>query len=79
MLDCLNHRFAITGHRQRRQKEKTTSKLQTIPGVGSKRRQNLLKYMGGLHGILQASKGEIANVPGISEELADIIYDHIHN
>jgi len=73
------HRFAITGHRQRRQKEKTTSKLQSIPGVGAKRRQILLKYMGGLHGILQASKGEIANVPGISEELAEIIYDHIHN
>ena len=73
------HRFAITGHRQRRQKEKTTSKLQSIPGVGSKRRQNLLKYMGGLHGILQASKGEIANVPGISAQLAEIIYDHIHN
>ncbi len=73
------HRFAITGHRQRRQKEKTTSKLQSIPGVGAKRRQSLLKYMGGLHGILQASKGEIANVPGISEELAEIIYDHIHN
>jgi excinuclease ABC subunit C len=73
------HRFAITGHRQRRQKEKTTSKLQSIPGVGAKRRQSLLKYMGGLHGILQASKGEIANVPGISEELAATIYDHIHN
>jgi excinuclease ABC subunit C len=73
------HRFAIAGHRQRRQKEKITSKLQSIPGVGAKRRQSLLKYMGGLHGVLQASKGEIANVPGISEELADIIYEHIHN
>ena len=73
------HRFAITGHRQRRQKEKTTSKLQSIPGVGAKRRQSLLKYMGGLHGILQASKGEIANVPGISGDLAEIIYNHIHN
>jgi len=73
------HRFAITGHRQRRQKEKTTSKLQSIPGVGSKRRQSLLKYMGGLHAILQASKSEISNVPGISEDLAEIIYDHIHN
>jgi excinuclease ABC subunit C len=35
--------------------------------------------MGGLHGILQASKGEIANVPGISEGLTEIIYEHIHN
>ncbi|MCF2950138.1 excinuclease ABC subunit UvrC [Paraglaciecola aquimarina] len=74
-----SHRFAITGHRQRRQKEKTTSKLQSIPGVGAKRRQSLLKYMGGLHGVLQASKDEIAKVPGISGELADIIYEHIHN
>ncbi|WP_158969512.1 excinuclease ABC subunit UvrC [Paraglaciecola sp. L3A3] len=74
-----SHRFAITGHRQRRQKEKTTSKLQSIPGVGAKRRQSLLKYMGGLHGVLQASKNEIAKVPGISVELADTIYEHIHN
>ncbi|WP_299074248.1 excinuclease ABC subunit UvrC [uncultured Paraglaciecola sp.] len=73
------HRFAITGHRQRRQKEKSTSKLQSIPGVGAKRRQSLLKYMGGLHGVLQASKAEIAKVPGVSSELAEIIYDHIHN
>ncbi|MEO9944556.1 excinuclease ABC subunit UvrC [Paraglaciecola sp.] len=74
-----SHRFAITGHRARRQKDKTTSKLQSIPGVGAKRRQSLLKYMGGLHGVLQASKDEISKVPGISADLADIIYDHIHN
>jgi excinuclease ABC subunit C len=73
------HRFAITGHRQRRQKEKNTSKLEAIPGVGAKRRQSLLKYMGGLQGVLQASKDEIAKVPGLSPELAEIIYDHIHN
>ena len=47
--------------------------------MGAKRRQSLLKYMGGLHGLLQASKGEIANVPGISGDLAEIIYSHIHN
>jgi excinuclease ABC subunit C len=74
-----SHRFAITGHRARRQKDKKTSKLESIPGVGAKRRQSLLKYMGGLQGILQASRSEIANVPGISAELADTIYDHIHN
>ncbi|MFQ3221274.1 MAG: excinuclease ABC subunit C [Paraglaciecola sp.] len=73
------HRFAITGHRQRRQKDKKTSKLESITGVGAKRRQSLLKYMGGLHGVLQASKSEIAKVPGISDELADTIYDHLHN
>lgn len=73
------HRFAITGHRGRRQKDKNTSKLESIPGIGAKKRQSLLKYMGGLQGILQASKDEIAKVPGISEELAETIYDQLHH
>lgn len=74
-----SHRFAISGHRNRRQKVKTTSTLESIPGIGAKRRQSLIKYMGGLQGLKKASKGEIASVPGISEELADVIYDHLHN
>jgi excinuclease ABC subunit C len=72
------HRFAITGHRQRRQKAKRTSVLESVPGVGAKRRQSLLKYMGGIQGVMQASRDEIARVPGISEDMADTIYDYIH-
>ena len=58
-----SHRFAITGHRNRRQKVKTTSSLESIPGIGAKRRQTLLKFMGGLQGLKKASKDEISNVP----------------
>ena len=74
-----SHRFAISGHRNRRQKVKTTSTLEGISGVGPKKRQALLKYSGGLQGLKKASKQEISKVPGISEELADIIYDHLHS
>jgi excinuclease ABC subunit C len=74
-----SHRFAIAGHRNRRQKVKNTSPLQEIPGIGPKKRQSLLKYTGGLQGLKKASKDEIAKVPGISLELADIIYDYLHS
>ncbi|GBL02966.1 excinuclease ABC subunit UvrC [Glaciecola sp. KUL10] len=74
-----SHRFAIGGHRNRRQKVKTTSTLEGIPGIGPKRRQTLLKHTGGLHGLKKASKEEISKVPGISIELADTIYDYLHS
>ena len=74
-----SHRFAISGHRARRQKVKNTSPLQEIPGIGPKKRQALLKYTGGLHGLKKASKNEISKVPGISPELADMIYDYLHS
>ena len=74
-----SHRFAISGHRNRRQKVKKTSTLEGISGVGPKKRQALLKYSGGLQGLKKASKQEISKVPGISEDLAEIIYDHMHS
>ncbi len=68
------HQHAVTGHRQRRAKFKNTSILELIQGVGPKRRQMLLKYMGGLQPLLNASVEEIVKVPGISQALAVKIY-----
>ncbi|GAA3591019.1 excinuclease ABC subunit UvrC [Gibbsiella greigii] len=70
-----SHNHAITGHRQRRAKVRNTSALEQIEGVGPKRRQVLLKYMGGLQPLLNASIEEIAKVPGISHALAEKIHN----
>ncbi|WP_145501139.1 excinuclease ABC subunit UvrC [Yersinia similis] len=70
-----SHNHAITGHRQRRSKVKNTSALEMIEGVGPKRRQVLLRYMGGLQPLFNASVEEIAKVPGISQALAEKIHN----
>lgn len=72
------HRFAITGHRARRQKARMTSQLEEIPGVGSRRRANLLRHFGGLAGLKAAGEQEIARVNGINMALAARIYAHLH-
>ena len=73
------HRFAITGHRQRRGKAKKQSAMEAIPGLGPKRRQILLKQFGGLHGISQAGVDALCSVDGISRCVAQRIYELFHH
>ncbi|MEQ6885009.1 excinuclease ABC subunit UvrC [Salicola sp. Rm-C-2C1-2] len=73
------HRFAITGHRQRRDKKRSSSTLEGIPGVGPRRRKDLINYFGGLQELRKASVGEIAKVRGISGSLAESIHAALHN
>jgi len=72
------HRFAISGHRAQRQKTRNTSVLEALPGLGPKRRQQVLKQFGGLQELAKAGVEDIASVHGISEKLAQIIYDAFH-
>ena len=73
------HRFAIAGHRQRRGKKQQKSALEGIPGVGPKKRRELLRHFGGIQGVRQASVSDLARVNGISPPLAEQIYDRFHD
>ena len=73
------HRFAITGHRQKSRKKVVHSTLEDIPGLGPKRRHQLVQYFGGIHGITRAGIEDLQRIKGISRSLATRIYDHLHS
>jgi excinuclease ABC subunit C len=72
------HRFAITGHRGRRQKRFVASPLDEIAGLGPKRRRDLLREFGGLQAVARAGIDDLARVKGVSRSLAQSIYDRLH-
>ena len=72
------HRFAITAHRKMRRKERLTSRLDQIPGIGAARKKALLKQFGSLSGVKKASAEELAQVPGITLDLANTILDMLN-
>ena len=72
------HRFAITGHRQRRRQSSSTSVLEHIPQIGPKRRQRLLQAFGGLQGVTRAGVEDLMRIEGISHDIAGAIYDTLH-
>lgn len=72
------HRFAITGHRLRRDKKRRTSVLESIPGIGAARRRALLKHFGGLQALEAAEVEQILEVPGMNQALAERVYEALH-
>ena len=69
------HRFAIAGHRLRRNRSRRTSVLERIPGIGARRRRRLLSEFGGLQGVSRAGVEDLMQIRGISRDLALAIYE----
>ena len=72
------HRFAITFHRQQRSARMRRSKLDDIPGLGPKRRKQLVKQFGSVAKVKQASVEDIAALPGFGRKLAQLIHDALN-
>ncbi len=72
------HRFAITAHRQRRSNARRTSTLERIPGLGPKKRRELLRQFGGLQGVTAAGIDDLVKVRGVGRTLAETIYNDLH-
>lgn len=72
------HRFAITGHRTKRDKKRKISTLEGIVGVGAKRRKAIIKHFGGLQEVKRAGIEDLRQVEGVSAKLATVIYDYLH-
>lgn len=72
------HRFAITAHRKKREHARVDSPLEQISGLGAVRRRALLRHFGGMQEVVAASVETLAKVPGISQALAQRIYEALH-
>lgn len=72
------HRFAITGHRGKRDKKRKSSVLEGIPKVGAKRRKAIIQHFGGLQEVKRAGVNDLKQVEGVSQNLAQVIYDYLH-
>ena len=72
------HRFAIEAHRRSRANNRKRSPLEEVAGIGAKRRQRLMQQFGGLQGVSRAGVDDLCRVDGISRELAQRIYDRMH-